>query len=207
MDYHFRSQFVGGMLRTIRIARVGAVHLRPSHFVGAFLFLVVWSTEVIAQYSYVTDPRMAHERFVRDLQNARVDATNFGPEAKASLPDLMGRAKALPGGSIRVCQTLEVNYPNGTYLALRTHHGDSAIDWVVHVTRSPERIMHVSAVPIPQGDKIGAPAILPMFTPGGEQSLLPPTQLGCPPIPSKPASDRDKQWACQRWPEMCRGGT
>jgi hypothetical protein len=156
-----------------------------------------------AQYLYFENAPAAHRQLVKDLREWHPDMTNLDPRAAFYLQQLENLLARLPSNEIRVCQTLQVQYPNGTEFSFRTHHGSAMLDWVVNVSRSPQVIMSITAWPMPPQADNYAPAILPLYTPGTAQTLTPPTTLGCPSGSLRPASDTERLRACKRWPKMC----
>lgn len=186
------------------------------------LILFSASTNATAQYLYFDSPSTAHRQLIEDLQNRELDTTNLTPEAVDWLGTMEGFLMSLAHERTRVCQTLQMVYPNGSDFSLSTHHGDVRIDWVVKVVRSPELVIAVTGLPLPRRDQgaapgssvpningpnpspnFDAPTILPF--PGGDAPPrpTPPTTLGCSDRQVL-ASQDDRERACARWPLMCQ---
>jgi hypothetical protein len=190
--------------------------LIPTEF-GRLSFWIAFSAlllcprgEALAQYLYFVDPAAAHRRMINDFQQGNPDPTNLAPGAQRAIPVIENLLMSLPGGNVRICQTLQVQYPNGSELSFRTYHGPAIVDWVVNVTRDPQVVVAIVALPLRPGAPgmnlpggMGPPAVLPPYTPGGQQTLTPPTQLGCPGVLSTAASSQQRIEACRRWPRMC----
>jgi hypothetical protein len=174
--------------------------------VCCFPVLIALSGNVGAQYLYLTnDPRQTHEQLIADLRNGNVNSENLSSEAQSALQNLIRSVPALKASKPEsLCQTLEVHFPSGRKLAFRTVHGNSTIDWVVDVSQSPERVLHVAGWHIAKGTNAGPPAILPPVMPGTLDKVLPAVDLDCAPMSSLRASDEDLKLACQTWPGMCQ---
>lgn len=163
--------------------------------------------EALAQYLYFDDAGAAHQQLINDFQVGSPDLTNLAPNAQRAIPVIENLLMSLPAGDVRVCQTLQVQYPNGSELSFRTYHGAATVDWVVNVTRDPQVVVAIVAIPLRPGTNLpggmGPPAVLPPYTPGGQQTLTPPTHLGCPGVVSTAASSQQRAEACRKWPKMC----
>jgi len=159
--------------------------------------------QAFADYLYLDNAGAAHRALIDDFQHARLNTSNLAPGAQAGIRSIAPLLNAVSNEDLKVCQTLQIQYPNGTEFSFRTYQGSSTLDWVVVVARSPQVVMSVVAFSVRPGEVGGPPAVLPPYTPGSDQTFIPPTQLGCQPGMSKSASDFDRQKACQRWPKMC----
>ena len=180
--------------------------VRSPTMVALALFSVILLTKsnhASAQYLYFHDASSAHRQLIEDLQGRNPDTSNLGPTAQMWLQSLEAMVERLPSGDMKVCQTLQVQYPNGSEFSFRTIHAPVKVDWVVNVTRSPEVVMAIVAIPVlPQIGNL-APAVLPLY-PGAQETLTPPTLLGCPVASTRIASGPERQAACSRWPKMCQ---
>jgi hypothetical protein len=160
-----------------------------------------------SQYLFLTgDPRIAQENLIQDVQKGTMDARNLSAAAQSSLQQLLNSSVSPPplaalGKLKSVCPTLIVAFPNGSKLAFRAVHDNGSMDWVITVSREPEIIQYIAFLPSKSGRP---PAILPPYTPGGADKLLPSVEMDCLPVSVKPASNEEIQQACQKWPGMCK---
>lgn len=155
-----------------------------------------------AEYLYLTNnARLTHERLIKDIQGGSIDTRNLSPEAQRSVKDMAQAIGDLTAGKlIKICQTLELEYPGGRHFAFDTHHDNTMISWVVQVSQSPEQVLHLTSWPLPPDKKPGPPAILPM--PTAETRVLPPVELGCGPLVIRPPSEKERE-ICQKYPKIC----
>jgi hypothetical protein len=171
--------------------------------------------QAAAEYLYFDGADDAHYRLIEDFQHAHLDVTNLAPTAQRGLQALPPMLRVPHNQELTVCQTLAIQYPNGAQFGFRTFQGSEIFDWVVHVTRSPQVVLAIVALPprpasgpppanLPPGAPRGtAPAVLPPYTPGTEQTLTPPTQLACSTGVTLVAPDPARDPNCERWPRMC----
>ncbi|UWU76476.1 hypothetical protein N2603_42515 [Bradyrhizobium huanghuaihaiense] len=194
---------MGTLRRTLRLGIEGMFGY-PWALVAtsAFAALVAIMANAGAEYLYLTNnARLTHERLIKDIQDGNIDTRNLSPDAQRSVKDMARAIRDLTAGKpIKVCQTLELEYPGGRHFAFDTHHDGTMISWVVQLSRSPEEVLHLTSWPIPPDKKPGPPAILPM--PTAESRVLPPVELGCGPLVIRPPSDKERE-ICQKYPKMC----
>jgi hypothetical protein len=157
-----------------------------------------------AEYRYFDNAGAAHRKLVEDIRSGQVDTTNLSPIALSAAQQIAPLLTATDRPELKVCQTLEIQYGNGGEFSFRSFLGNSMLDWVVKASRSPQIVISIVALPARPTPGGAAPAVLPPFTPGGNQTLVPPTQLGCGPVLSRRPSDLERLDRCKRWPEMCR---
>ena len=194
---------MGTLLSTLRLGTKGTFgHPRTLIATWVFVETVAMTTNAGAEYLYLSNnARLTHERLIKDIQGGSIDTRNLSPDAERSAKDMAQAIRELTAGKpIKVCQTLELEYPGGRHFAFDTHHDNTMISWVVHVSQSPEQVVHLTSFPIPPDKKPGPPAILPM--PTAETRVLPPVELGCGPLVIRPPSEKERE-ICQKYPKIC----
>jgi len=180
------------------------------------LVLLDLSDTLLAEYLYLQDdPRSVHASFINDLQDGHVDMKALSPTAQNTLRNLSNGTMIFPdlaslGKAQAICPVNIIDYPNGQQLSFRAIHEKGSMDWVVTVSRTPEKIQNLVFLPYRKGPPTvtggGPPAVLPPFFPGGDSTLQPSIEIDClSPAAKRSASDEEVRKACQEHPEMCGG--